>query len=194
MEFAPTPTVLGVVLSVSELAARTGISPDSVRYYGRLGLLPETGRTAAGHRYYDESALERVRFIKGAQWFELSLEEIRELLAVFDEGACPCGHTRDVVLRRIAVIDEQRARLDEIRAALCRLLGEDPAKASSTNRHARKEREDMTDTLTATAETDAGCGCCRPPEPPTFEEEVRELQARKEAVERRLAGLQGVRR
>lgn len=184
-----------MVLRVSELAARTGISPDTVRYYGRLGLLPEMGRTGAGHRYYDESALERVRFIKGAQWFELSLEEIRELLAVFDEGACPCGHTRDVVLRRIAVIDEQRARLDEIRAALCRLLGDDPATAALTNGHTRKERGDMTDTLTATteAEADAGCGCCQPPDPPSLEEEVRELQARKEAVERRLAGLQGVR-
>jgi len=179
---------------VSELAARTGISPDTVRYYGRLGLLPETGRTDAGHRYYDESALERVRFIKGAQWFELRLDEIRELLAVFDEGACACGPTRDVVLRRIAAIDEQRARLDEIRAALCRLLGADPATAVPTNGQTLKEREDMTDTLTTTTETDAGCGCCRPPEPPTPEDEVRELQARKEAVERRLAGLGGVRR
>jgi len=45
--------------------------------YRRLGLLPETGRTGAGHRYYDEAALERHRFIKGAQWFELRLEQIR---------------------------------------------------------------------------------------------------------------------
>lgn len=180
-------------LSVSELASRTGISPDTVRYYGRLGLLPETGRTGAGHRYYDEAALERVRFIKGAQWFELSLEDIRELLEVFDEEACACGHTRDVVLRRIAAIDEQRARLGEIRAALCRVLGEDPVTA--TNDHADEGSEPMTDTLTAATtetEAEAGCGCCRPPEASSLDEEVRELQARKEAVERRLAGLQGV--
>lgn len=179
-------------LSVSELATRTGISPDTVRYYGRLGLLPESGRTDAGHRYYDESSLERVRFIKGAQWFELSLDDIKELLAVFDDGACPCGHTRDVVLRRIAAIDEQRVRLDEIREALCRLIGGDPA----TNGHHRRS-ENVTDTLIATTETeaeaDAGCGCCKPPAPPSIDEEVRELQARKEAVERRLAGLPGVR-
>jgi DNA-binding transcriptional MerR regulator len=184
-----------VALSVSQLADQAGISPDTVRYYGRLGLLPETGRTAAGHRYYDDSALERVRFIKGAQWFELSLGDIRELLAVLEDGNCPCGHTREVVLRRIAAIDEQRARLDEIRAALCRLLGHDPA-APLTNGHRREDRQDMTDTLTATTEAqgDPGCGCCRPAEPPTVEQEVAELQARKQAVERRLAGLQGARR
>src|SRR5579862_9758160 len=137
-------------LSVSELASRAGITADTVRYYGRLGLLPETGRTAAGHRYYDDVALERLRFIKGAQWFELRLEEIRELLEVFDGEACPCGHAREVVLRRIAAIDEQRARLDEVRAALCRLLDEEAVQANNGN--ASKRSEDMTDTLTTTPE------------------------------------------
>lgn len=184
-----------MTLSVSELARRAGISPDTVRYYGRVGLLPETGRTEAGHRYYDEAALERLRFIKGAQWFELRLEEIRELLEVLDGDVCPCGHTRDVVLRRIAVIDEQRARLEEIRAALCRLVGDEPGGTQPTNGHAEPKRrsDHMTDTLTATAPaTEAGgtgpCGCCIPPPALSLEEEVRELQARREAVERRLSG------
>ena len=180
-------------LSVSELATRAGITPDTVRYYGRLGLLPETGRTDAGHRYYDDTALERLRFIKGAQWFELRLEEIRELLEVFDGEVCPCGHTREVVLRRIAAIDEQRARLDEIRAALCHLLG-DKAAAAPPNGHVSARSDDMTDTLTttpqATEEQAAPCGCCIPP-PIDLAAEVRELQARREAVERRLAGFGG---
>ncbi|MBW3547944.1 MAG: MerR family transcriptional regulator [Actinobacteria bacterium] len=67
-----------------------------MRYYERLGLLPETGRTGGGPRYYDEAALERLRFIKGAQWFELRLDEIRELLELFDADGCACEHTRDV--------------------------------------------------------------------------------------------------
>ena len=181
---------LQVVLSVSELAGRAGISPDTVRYYGRLGLLPETGRTEAGHRYYDEAALERLRFIKGAQWFELRLEEIRELLDLLDKEACAGGLSRDIVVRRIAAIDEQRARLDEMREALCRLVGgEHPTDPRIAN-----GAEAMTDMLTTPSDeatADPGCGCCKPPEPLTVADEVRELQARREAVERRLAGLQG---
>ncbi|MEO7441948.1 MAG: MerR family transcriptional regulator [Acidimicrobiales bacterium] len=189
-----------MVLSVSELASQAGISPDTVRYYGRLGLLPETGRTGAGHRFYDEAALERLRFIKGAQWFELRLEEIRELLEVCDAEGCSCGHTREVVLRRIAAIDEQRARLDEIRAALCRLLGGEPDSTAGDNGHTTSRRDDMIDTFTlptTAGETadDPGCGgCCRPPAPTTVADEIRELQARREAVERRLAGLREVQR
>ena len=180
-------------LSVSQLAGRAGITPDTVRYYGSLGLLPETGRTAAGHRYYDDTALERLRFIKGVQWFELRLEEIRELLEVFDAEVCPCGHTREVVVRRIAAIDEQRARLEEIRAALCRLLG-DEATAEPANGQAKTRRRDMTDTLSTAPQTSeeqsTPCGCCIPP-PIDVAQEVRELQARREAVERRLAGFGG---
>lgn len=175
-------------LSVSELAGRAGITPDTVRYYGRLGLLPESGRTPAGHRYYDDTALERLRFIKGAQWFELRLEEIRELLEVFDGAVCPCGHTREVVRRRIAAIDEQRARLDEIRAALCGLLGD--AAAAPASGPATTRSENVTDTQTITPETgeerSTSCGCCIAP-PVDLAAEVRELQARREAVERRLA-------
>jgi len=183
-----------MALSVSQLAGRAGISSDTVRYYGRLGLLPETGRTKAGHRYYDDSALDRLRFIKGAQWFDLRLEDIRELLAVLDTEACACGHTRDVLLRRIALIDEQQARLEEIRAALCRLVGDDLAGTSPTNGQACRRSENMTDTLTTPppvgdVEGSGPCGCCIPPPLMDVDEEVRELQARKEAVERRLAGI-----
>ena len=179
-----------MALSVSELAARAGISPDTVRYYGRVGLLPEAGRTGGGHRYYDESALERVRFIKGAQWFEMRLEEIRELLDLSDAGACPCGTTREVLVRRVAAIDEQRARLEEIRAALCRVLGDDPAVHPTI---ATEERDDMSQTPSQGAAPAPGCTCCKPAET-TVEDQRRELQARREAVLRRLARLQGNRR
>lgn len=169
----------GVPLSVSELAARAGISPDTVRYYGRVGLLPETGRTPAGHRYYDDAALERLRFIKGAQWFELRLEEIRDLLDAFEAEACACGRTEDLVRRRIAAIDEQRARLDEMRAALCRLVDDREVATMTT----------MTTTETVEAQGPRpGCGCCIPP-PDTVDTRVAELQARRDAVERRLRGL-----
>lgn len=182
-----------MTLSVSQLAGRAGISSDTVRYYGRLGLLPETGRTKAGHRYYDEAALDRLRFIKGAQWFDLRLEDIRELLSVLDSEACACRQTREVLLRRIALIDEQRARLEEIRAALCRLVGDDPAATSDINGQACRRSENMTDILTtespaAGTESPTPCGCCIPPPLMDADEEVRELQARKAAVERRLAG------
>lgn len=159
-----------MALSISELAERTGTSPDMLRYYGRLGLLAESGRTGAGHRYYDEAAVEQVRFIKGAQWLDLRLEEIRDLLAALEGEDCPCAFREEFVRRRIAEIDQQRARLDEMRALLSRLLG--------GQTHAEAARGDH------------HCGCCRPAAARAGDE-IRELEARRAAVERRLKGFGG---
>lgn len=67
-----------------------GVRPDTIRYYERAGLLPAPERTAAGHRSYDAGALDRLRFIQGAQRLGLRLADIRTLLTVRDTGTCPC--------------------------------------------------------------------------------------------------------
>jgi DNA-binding transcriptional MerR regulator len=112
-------------LTVSILAKRVGVPADTIRYYDRAGLLAPSARSAAGYRLYDEDAADRLRFIKGAQRLGLRLREIAELLAVRDRGACPCGHTQALVLRRVAEIDAEVTRLVDLRgelvgvAALC---------------------------------------------------------------------------
>jgi DNA-binding transcriptional MerR regulator len=107
-----------MTLTVSKIARQTGISPDAVRYYEREGLLPPAPRSPSGYREYDESTTHRIRFIKGAQSVGLKLSEIKELLEIQDRGACPCGHTRTLVERRIEEIDAEMKRLSELRADL----------------------------------------------------------------------------
>jgi DNA-binding transcriptional MerR regulator len=102
-----------MALTVSALADTVGLSADTVRYYERVGLLPEPARSAAGYRLYDQAAVGRLRLIKGAQRAGLRLREIGELLQVADQGQCPCGHTETLL----------RERLTEVRAELDRLRG-----------------------------------------------------------------------
>jgi DNA-binding transcriptional MerR regulator len=82
-----------VSLTVSQLAGEVGLRADTVRYYERLGLLPAPTRTAAGYRQYNAEAVQRLRFIKSAQQLGLRLQEIAELLAICDQGLCPCSHS-----------------------------------------------------------------------------------------------------
>ena len=179
---------------MSELAEQGRVSADAVRYYGRLGLLPETGRSGSGHRYYDEEALERLRFIKGLQWLDLTLDEIRELLELWDSGACPCGPASAVLQKRIGAIDEHVVRLQKMRRVLSIMLDGGPQAR-------RSEGADSSATLEETftrgvgdelgAEAGAGCACCQATTP-TTEEEIHELRSRLAAVQRRLGrmGLQ----
>ena len=111
-----------MALTVSKLANQVGLSPDAIRYYERIGMLPHPERTPAGYRLYDEDAVERVRFVKGVQRLGLRLSEIRELLDIRDRGLCPCGHTEDLLRRRIGELDEEIERLGSLRAELVRMV------------------------------------------------------------------------
>ena len=113
-------------LTVSVVADRVGLSPDAVRYYERLGLLPPPARSAGGYRLYDEAAVERLRFVKGAQRVGLRLREIGELLEVVDRGQCPCGHTEVLLRERLTEVDAELARLGALRATLAGLLAGRP--------------------------------------------------------------------
>jgi DNA-binding transcriptional MerR regulator len=102
-------------LTVSHLGAEVGLSAATVRYYERLGLLPAPERTAAGYRQNPKEAVDRLRFIKSSQRVGLRLREIAELLAICDQGLCPCGHSEALLRERMAEIDAQVAELQAVR-------------------------------------------------------------------------------
>ena len=122
---ATTTPVRG--LRVAELAATVGISPDTVRYYEKAGLLPQPARTPAGYRAYDEAAIDRLRFIQGAQRLGLRLADIRDMLAVRDTGQCPCEPAEQLLSRRIAEVDAELARLTALRTEMAAMRDALPA-------------------------------------------------------------------
>jgi DNA-binding transcriptional MerR regulator len=110
------------------------LTADTIRYYEREGLLPPPDRTASGYRAYDEDAVERLRFIKGAQRIGLRLQEIKELLDIRDRGLCPCGHIEDLLSRRVSEVDAEITRLQETRTDLM-----DPRRAHSPAEETQRE-------------------------------------------------------
>lgn len=107
-----------MALKVSDLAHQARVSPGTIRFYEREGLLAPPVRSSSGYRQFEESVVRRVRFIKGAQSLGLKLAEIRELLDIQDKGTCPCGHTKLLVERRIVEIDEEIGQLERLRSEL----------------------------------------------------------------------------
>src|SRR5215218_4266441 len=115
-----------MALTVSALAEQAGLSADTIRYYERVGLLPEPARSAAGYRLYEEDAVGRLRLIKGAQRAGLRLREIGELLQVADRGQCPCGHSETLLRQRLGEVQAELARLQALESELVRLLERHP--------------------------------------------------------------------
>ncbi|MEX2272607.1 MAG: heavy metal-responsive transcriptional regulator [Vicinamibacterales bacterium] len=108
---------------IGELAARSGLTADAVRYYERLGLLPPAQRTAGGFRIYAEPALARLRFIRQAQTLGLSLQEIRQLVTHHDEnGVKRCRRVRDLLQSKLSVLDARLAEMQHFRGTLTEYL------------------------------------------------------------------------
>lgn len=110
------------LLRIGELASATGTTPDTLRYYERLGLLPAPKRTAAGYRQFDAQAVSRLRFIKKAQRLGLTLEEVRAVLTQRTSGLLPCGSVVAFAERHLAQIERQLVELTASGDALRRQL------------------------------------------------------------------------
>ncbi|CAH1663475.1 MerR family mercuric resistance operon transcriptional regulator [Bradyrhizobium sp. USDA 4011] len=96
----------------AELARRTGCNLETVRYYEKVGLLPEPPRTASGYRSYNSTHERRLRFVLRARELGFSLDEIRELLRLVDERDRPCAEARDVAAVHLADV---RAKIADLR-------------------------------------------------------------------------------
>jgi DNA-binding transcriptional MerR regulator len=114
-------------LRISELARAVGVAPDTIRYYERVGLLPPPSRTSSGYRTYGVAAIDRMRFIQGAQRLGLTLRDVRDLLAVRDTGTCPCEPAEQLLRRRLDELDRELARLTALRADMLRMAEQLPS-------------------------------------------------------------------
>ena len=102
---------MGRWLTIGEVAAATGESRDTIRYYERVGLVPKPARTAAGYRQYREGVVNRLALIRNAQRFGFSLKAIAGFLGVRDGGGKPCHDVRAAAGRMLDAIDRQIAEL-----------------------------------------------------------------------------------
>ncbi|WP_405139115.1 heavy metal-responsive transcriptional regulator [Nocardia sp. NBC_01388] len=109
-------------MKIGELAAASGLTTKTIRFYEQEGLMPEPDRTPAGYRDYGPEHITRLQFIRRAQAAGLSLREARQILAVYDRGERPCGHVQGVLEQRLDQIRAQIAELVTLEAHLESLL------------------------------------------------------------------------
>lgn len=111
-------------MTIGELARRVRLNPRTIRYYERIGVLPEPARSEAGYRLYGRRDIERLAFIGKAKRLALSLPEIQEILAIREADRAPCDRVIEVVDAKLTAIDEQLRALTELRVELEGLLKE----------------------------------------------------------------------
>ena len=94
-------------MKIQEFSQLTGLSTKTVRYYESIGILPFPRRTPSGYRDYNGQDVERARFVAGIRSLDLSLDEIKELLAMRDRREAPCRTLLDLIEQKANQIDER---------------------------------------------------------------------------------------
>jgi DNA-binding transcriptional MerR regulator len=100
-----------VGLHCGELAKAVGVSPDTIRHYERIGVLPKALRSASGYRIYPQSAIERVLVVQRALRIGFTLAELTEVLTARDAGGAPCHRVYELAQAKLEGITADIAAL-----------------------------------------------------------------------------------
>jgi DNA-binding transcriptional MerR regulator len=123
-----------VSLQIGQVAQKTGLSVDAIRFYEKSGLLPRPARTQGGYRLYQEREVADLEFIQKAQQLGFSLNEIRELFSIQRHPHEVCIHVRDLIAQKLGVVRAKIAELQRLETELagalrqCRTALQEPSK------------------------------------------------------------------
>ena len=105
-------------MTIAEVSRQYGVSPDTLRYYERIGLIPPVPRNKSGIRDYDEASCGWVELMKCMRASGVQIEALVEYVALFRQGD-------ETLEARKALLIEQRdlmlARMSELQASINRL-------------------------------------------------------------------------
>lgn len=105
-------------LLIGDVAAQTGLSAPTIRYYESIGLLKAPSRSASGYRRYSERTITELEFIRKAQALGFALDEIAEILKLSRSGKTPCADVVRLAHRHLDAVDERIRQLQRFRTHL----------------------------------------------------------------------------
>jgi Cu(I)-responsive transcriptional regulator len=109
-------------LSIGELAKQTHTKVETIRYYERIGLLPDPVRTAGNYRSYDDVQLGRLSFVRRARDLGFSLDQVRELLDLADQRDRSCEAVDTIARQHLVEVERKIADLTALRDELADVI------------------------------------------------------------------------
>ncbi len=104
--------------TIGELAQAAEVPTSTLRYYERIGLVQPAGRSAGNYRYYNEDALEQLRFIRSAQAIGFRLGDVQTLIDLRDGSTAPCQEVQELIQERLADASKRMKDLRRVQRVL----------------------------------------------------------------------------
>ena len=109
-------------MNIGEVAAETGITSKSIRYYESIGLITAPQRTDGGYRQYSDKDVQTLHFVRRARNLGFSVGQVEELLSLYRDRHRASADVRAIAIKHIADLDRKVAELDGMRATLNHLV------------------------------------------------------------------------
>jgi len=105
-------------LTIGEVAKRSGVGIETIRFYERKGLIDDPPRRLSGYRQYPEETIDRLRFIRKAKELGFTLNEVNDLLAISTDASASCSDVKERTEIKIESIERKIKALSKMKKAL----------------------------------------------------------------------------
>ena len=108
-------------MNIGKAASMSGLTVKAVRYYSDIGIIKPDINTNTGYRDFSEPDLAKLQFVAKARKFDFSLDDCRELLALYENTDRSSKEVKNLTLEKIAEIDIKLKELNMLRKQLTTL-------------------------------------------------------------------------
>ena len=108
-------------MKIGEISKATGVPVETIRYYEKIGLVPEPDREASGYRHYRQHHQDRLIFIKRCRNLDMAQDEIRELIRLAEQPEADCTGVDALLARHLEHVRERLRELASLEQTLTRL-------------------------------------------------------------------------
>ncbi len=119
-----TNSTIPAYLGIGELSRQTGVGVETIRYFEKIGMMPDPERSEGGNRRYSTDHLQRLFFINRCRQIGFNQTEIKALLSMVDAKGVTCAEVYNITTEHIADIRQKIRDLSKMEKVLTQMANE----------------------------------------------------------------------